>query len=93
MNEGIRKSGKINALKKLNDDYNLNLKGIEYMSTNQLRKTIFKIRSEKNLSINKTSIYQKPKNISQCKPDTILVAKIEKKKKYPRRMSYKGVVM
>lgn len=93
MSDGIRKSAKVRVLKKLNDNYNLGLKNIEYMSTNQLRKTIFKIRSEKELHINKISKYQKPKNIEQCKPDPILVAKITKKKKYPKRMSFEGVVM
>jgi len=93
MSDGIRKSNKILALRKLNNDYNLNLKGIENMSTNQLRKTIFKIRIEKGLSINKLSTYQKSKNIEQGKPDSILVAKIAKKKKYPRRMSFEEVVM
>ncbi len=93
MSDGIRKSGKVHALRKLNDDYNLGLKDIEYMSTSQLRRKIFEIRNTKGLTIHKSSKYQKLKSVQISKPDPVLVAKIIKKKKYPKRMSFEGVVM
>lgn len=58
MSEGIRKLMKISTLRKLNNEFDLGLKNIEEMSTSQLRKTIFKIKADKGLTIKITSKYQ-----------------------------------
>lgn len=60
MNDGIRKAMKISTLKKLNGEFDLGLSNnnIENMSTSQLRKKIFQIKSENNLTIKITSKYQ-----------------------------------
>jgi hypothetical protein len=57
---GIRRKGKINTLLKLNKQFNLGLsqKSIEQLSTNQLRKIIFEIKSKNGLTIKKSSKFQ-----------------------------------
>lgn len=61
MSSGIRKAAKIATLKKLNNEFDLGLSNnnVENMSTSQLRKKIFHIKSENNLTIKITSKYQK----------------------------------
>jgi len=53
MNPGNRKLSKINALKKLNEKYDLGLteKYIEELTTSQLCKILLQTRLEHNLSI------------------------------------------
>jgi hypothetical protein len=55
---GIRRTGKIKTLKKLNKQFKLGLCHIEELSTSQLAKLIFEIKVQNGLTIKKSSKLQ-----------------------------------
>lgn len=62
-NLGIRKNGKIRTLQKLNKQFKLGLCDIEELSTRQLTKLIFEVKSQNGLVIKKSSRLQITKEI------------------------------
>ena len=58
---GIRKTGKINTLKKLNEEYQLGYSNaqIENMGVGQLRRIIFQVKIKQNLTIPKNAKLQR----------------------------------
>lgn len=56
---GIRKTAKINTLKKLNEKFNYRLIDIEDMSTRQLTNLIYTIKQENGIPLRKNDRFYK----------------------------------